>query len=275
MIVSVFATLALATMQDVPAPVSEQDTIAEAPVEAVNIIIVVGERGEEQRRIIVGSRIPRAPLFTDLSMATNTGLQGLTPGSGMDGASGNFVRTISKKSCTSDDPGIGQSAACFMAGALKAEGEGDVRFAFAALNSMALADNFTAHERLAAARHFYRIAEKTGDPETRLAGLALMIGIGGLPFSEELAIRRTMIAIALKADNHERARELLGELVERDPTDARSFANLAILQRDARIKDATATMARAIAAREAGGDDVPQGWRDFLRPAAGAGEGGG
>ncbi len=191
---------------------------------------------------------------------------GLTPGSGMDGAGGSFTRKIRSKSCSSDDERMSRSAACFLAGALEAEAEGDLRFAFGALNSMALSPQFTAFERLAAARHFYRIAEASANREARYAGLALMVQMEGLPVAEEGAIRRTMIAMALQDGDRDLAREMLGTLAARELADPRSLANYAILLGEVGDERAVPFMESAIAASEAKGESVPKGWRDFVRP---------
>lgn len=233
-----------------------------------NFVIIIGDVGGKERRVIVGSRLARTPRYSDLSVATNTGVMGLTPGSGMDPVGGGFTRKIHTKSCISDDERISKPAACFLAAALAAEAEGDLRFAFGALNSMARSDRFSAVERMAAARHFYRLAEVGGNRETRFFALGLLLDTEGLPGEEEGAIRRTMIALALNDDKRGLAREMLGELVDRGLADARSLANYAVLLREADDQRAVSMMEQAIAAAETAGEDVPAGWRESARPAS-------
>lgn len=279
------AILALvAPLQDPPpvdaAAPDDAGAAARAFAPPENFVVIVGEEEGDERRVLVGSRLPRKPRYSGLSVATSTGLMGLTPGSGMDGAGGNITRKIRSKSCSSDDERMSRRAACFLAGALDAEAEGDLYFAFGALNAMALSPDFSGFERLAAARHFYRLAETLDDRAARFAGLALMAEMDALPREEEGSIRRTMVAMALQDGDRDYARDMLATLVERELADPRSLANYAILLGEAGDGRAVPVMEQAIAAADADGDDVPQGWRDFVRrrpvtgPATGSVEGG-
>ena len=254
----------------------DPDIAADDPfVVPENFVVIIGEDDGDKRRVLVGSRLPRKPRYSGLSVATNTGLFGLTPGSGFDGAGGNTTRKIRIKSCSSDDVRISRQAACFLAGALEAEAAGDLHFAFGALNAMASTEDFSDFERLAAAQHFYRIAESTGNRAARFAGLALMLEMNALPREEEGPIRRTMIALALQDGDRELASELLAALSERDLADPRSLANHAVLLREAGDAGAARKMEDAIAAARAAGQDVPQGWLDFVQVKPGPGEVGG
>lgn len=270
----------LIPLQDRPsvdAAASDEPGAAESEfVASENFVVIVGEEGGSERRVLVGSRLARKPRYSGLSVATSTGLMGLTPGSGMDGAGGNITHKIRSKSCSSDDERMSRAAACFLAGALDAEAKGDLYFAFGALNAMALSPDFADFERLAAARHFYRVAEATGNREARYAGLALMAAMEALPPEEEGSIRRTMIAMALQDGDRERARNMLGTLARRHLAGPRSLANYAILLGEAGDGRAVPVMEQAIAAAAAAGDEVPEGWHDFVRlgPSIGVGDGG-
>ena len=92
-----------------------------------------------------------------------------------------------------------------------------------------------------------------------------LLASGALPESNAPSARRNLAQMAMARGDMPLAIERLEEHVAISDDDAVSFANLAILRRDAGREDAAAPMQRAIELNEARGEDVPQGWRDFVR----------
>ncbi len=238
----------------------QADAAAGSRVPTAAPIIVTGtpEKGKE---VLVGSRIPRRAVFTSGGIASSTGTRGLVPQSGMDPAAG--VRTFERKECKSDDPGIGEKAACLLIEAQTAISKEKLGKARDLLAYVTLSEEFTPHEHLAAAKWQYRLAADLGNHASRETALEQMVGTGAMRASEALQARRALVSLALRDGRRALARERLVELDGLGGADAQELANLAILTREQEAGDASAIMRRAITMREAANGPVPRGWRDF------------
>ncbi|NTZ43227.1 hypothetical protein G7A66_09010 [Altererythrobacter sp. SALINAS58] len=243
---------------------------AEAASEDPSPMIVVTGAAAESREVVVGSRIPRRATFNDGVVATSTGTRGLTPGSGMDQASGKF-RIRRTETCISDNPAISNRDACLLVEAQDALTGGDEGTAKNLLLAIASDEGGIPATRLAAAELLYSIADRmepasttSRDADGREQALLLMLQSGAMPRQDDLRARRALVALALSDGRNDLAQVRLVDIVERDPDDARSMANLAILQRHTAPAQARSLMAMAIAAAERNGAPVPDGWRSFV-----------
>lgn len=252
------------TGEDEPIEVQEDAEVGDMPPP----ILVIGAPGAK-REVVVGSRIPRKANFINGSVATSTGTRGLTPGSGMDQASGKF-RIRRTETCISDNPAISKRDACLLVEAHDALAAGDEGLAKDLLLSLASDEDGLPETRLAAAEILYSVADgvetgfiNTPEDPGREQALLLMLESGAMPLHDDLRARRALVAMALSDGRKDLAQKRLAEIVERDPNDARSMANLAILQEPADPVRARSTMASAIAAAERNGTPVPEGWRSF------------
>lgn len=226
-------------------------------------IIVQAEDDAQKKQVIVGSRIPTKPWLKPGSVATNTGTPGFTPGSGMDPAGGH-TRTITTRECRSDFDGLSPNACRALATADAALAAGDREEALFWLRSVSSwQSDYAPEERLVGAEKIFALGRDTDNPELRLEALTDMLHTGALPVDKQLSAARSAAAIAMKNGEDQFASLMLKEVIQLDPADAQSIANLAILQRKAQDPVASDTMRRAIAVREQAGRNVPKGWRDF------------
>ena len=254
-----------------PGPTVAEDEKPSPATEAIEgdyssepVPIIVSATAERSSKIVfVGSRIGRTSLFADGQAASNTSLNGLVPGSGMDPTSG-FTRTLSRKECRADEEGIGQAAACLLHAATVDFAAGERDTAIALLRHLATDPGFSGMERLAAARALYGEAERTGDDPLRLHAIDLSLDTGSFDDTAETHARRTIVAIALNLGQEDRAIEELQTMEANGLASASDLANLAIIQRQQQASGASATMQRAIGMREAAGMDTPAGWRAFV-----------
>ena len=242
---------------------------AEPPREAAEplppppiVVIANEEERADERRVIVGSRVARRPVFEGGTVATSTGTRGLTPESGMT-PYGGHIRVLHRKSCVADDPAIGAVAACRLIAAREAMAAGDHALVRGLLVPLAGDAARPAAERYAAAETLALSAEGEADPAFLEEAYLLMLESGAIVGTTRASLLRVVAGLALDRGDRAGARGLYAEAVELEPGDARALSNLAILQRETGDGDGVAAMRRAIGALEREGRDVPQGWRDF------------
>jgi len=228
-------------------------------------IIVEGQREEAERGAVLGSRIAREPRFTDLNVATSTGISGLTPGAGLEPFNGaNPTRKRITSTCVSDNEAVGERASCLLLQARSLVDEGDVAGASDIYRVLVSSDEFGTTERLAGGTEFYNLADGLGDAGLREEALIRLVDSGALPPERQAGARRTLVAMALARGDKESAVARLEAHAAIGTPDAQSVANLAILSRELALPRTQETMARAIALRESEGGDVPQSWREFV-----------
>lgn len=253
-------------------PATAQEELAEEqkfdPVAAAKEtpIIVTGEREEDRKTVHGGSRIARKPLFTRENIRSNTGIAGLSPGSGMRPLSGRNP-VIKKRivTCVADNEAIGAQASCLMAEAQEAVAEGDIELGADTYRYLASSDQFSPEEQLAGGQKLYELGERGADDGLREEALIRMLEQDVLPPREARAARRTLAAMAIRREDNPLAIDRLEDVVTTDPSDARSLANLAILLRREGRDGASSRMAEAIAVLETNGQTVPKGWTDFVK----------
>ena len=252
----------------VTAPLSAQDASGDVEPEAEQStvpttapIIVTGKQ-EDQKQVLVGSRIAKKPTVNFTGIATNTGTRGLVPQSGMD--PGANIRLIKNTTCSSDDAQISAKAACILIEADAAYAKGDVPGAQNLLSFLTYTHDFTPYEQLSGAKRQYQIANDLKNNASRETALEQMLETGAMGNAEAMSARRALISMALKDGRRSLARNRLVELDHLGGANAQRLANLAILTRELDLADANIFMLRAIAAREDAGSDVPRGWRDFV-----------
>ena len=137
-------------------------------------VIVEADRDTPEPRAQLGSRIPQAPRFTDLAIATSTGIAGLTPGAGLEPFHGaNRVSKRITSTCVSDHEAIGERAACLLLNARSALADGEIEAAADIYRFRVSAEGF--------AGFFDRIAE--------LEGFALPAYLSSHPVTEERAMQ--------------------------------------------------------------------------------------
>tara|TARA_B100001057_G_scaffold465027_1_gene520779 strand:- start:168 stop:983 length:816 start_codon:yes stop_codon:yes gene_type:complete len=251
-------------------PVSAQETSThqkpQSPSSEVEVqplpIVVIGEQ-EKERRVIVGSRIPRKPIFEDGPIATSTGIRGLTPGSGMDPA-GKYTRIVKRTECVAADERIGKSVACILLAAKEASENEDWLLVRGMLVPVAGNAEFSSAERRAASEVLFLSARSSGDTLARIEALELLVASGALSTSETGNALRSLSSLASKTGDRAAALEYLNEAIRVDPSDHQALANLAILQRASGDLAAAAMMRCAILAAEKAGRTVPQSWLSFV-----------
>lgn len=248
-----------------PAGLLAQDQNDSASASEGDPIIVVGEVAdpdEPEARVIVGSRIPRKPIYTDGPIATSTGTPGLTPGSGMDPA-GRYTRKITKRDCVADRAGIGKPAACALSKAIAAKDAGDTDLASAILRGMTAPSEFSAVERLAAAQLSYDVGKQAGDMHAQEDALLLMLDTGVMNAADQGMATRGLVSHALADGRRQLAHTRLLRLDQMGAATPQELANQAILARELGISGAAEAMQRAIAARKDARQEVPQSWTAF------------
>lgn len=226
-------------------------------------IVVTGQSDQDSGKLeIVGSRIPRKPLFPMGQFATNTTLHGLTPGSGMD-PMGSYSRTLTFSECRADDELISETAACLLIASDKDFAEGDRDGGIAVLRSLALSDAFSPYEQLEAAKRLYALGDQSKDDALRAHALGLMLENKAFPAGDRASALRTLAAISLRSNDHASAIEAFAALDQDGTARPQELANLAVLQRQSGDDAASDTMRRAIARQVANGSSIPPGWEDF------------
>lgn len=250
--------------QPVPTPTLE----ANDPETAANQspIIVERDRDDEPDSVILGSRIPRSSYYTNGNVATSTGIAGLTPGAGLEPFAGtNRVSKRITSTCVSDDEAISERAACLLLEAQDALAQDDLIAASDIYRFLVSSDQFGPSERLAGGAGLFELAQQTNDASLREEALIRLLDSSLLPEAQQPAARRSLAQMALDRGEKQLAIARLEHHVAQSPSDANSFANLAILRRDEGLEGAEAAMESAIAINQQAGEPIPPGWSDFLR----------
>jgi hypothetical protein len=253
----VFTAAAARAQSDAPAS-------AEAADPGAPVITVTGTAPERRSTTTTGSRIGRrdvpAPFPT---VATSTGVAGLTPGSGMDPFAGG-TRTITETACRSDDRRISAEAACRLLPIQRLLASGSFEEARSALDRLASADAATDEERYIAATLQYRMAVATGEPLDREDALRAMLATAAMPAADRPAALRSLISIAIARGDDAGTEALLEQLLLLAPEDTRNLANLASLRaRAGRQAEAASLIGRAIDIARRRGEPVPSEWLGF------------
>lgn len=247
---------------DVPqTPQSAQKSGGETSQEPAPAIVVHGTA--DKRIVMAGSRLPRTPVRNGGPIATNTGVMGLVPGSGMDPFAGG-TRKITTKTCISDGEAISKEAACLLVKADRAWKSGDAELGTSLLRRIALEGHYNAEERLAASQRLYAIGDGIQSQALREEALIKMIATGLLPESDAISAHRTLVAMAMKRAEPTLAVARLHSLLSVSPGRAQDWVNLAILQSQLDDPASSASMHRAIKMNEAAGRPVDPSWRSFL-----------
>ena len=257
---------ALTAFQAAPAlqaSTSDRDTLTPEEEASQTPIIVEGTRDEPARRSQTGTRIPGEPMFKDLTVATSTGVAGLTPGSGMTPYGDRVIKRITK-TCVSDTKGVGERASCLLLKADTARSQNDISAAIDIYRYLVSSNEFGAAERLAGGTELYNLAQSTGGEALREEALIRLVDSEVLSEAQKAGARRTLVDIALKRDDKPLALKRLEQLVADENADPQSLANLAILRNEQGVLGASTMMGRAIAVTEAAGGEVPQSWHDFV-----------
>ncbi|QZD92028.1 hypothetical protein K3162_10790 [Qipengyuania xiapuensis] len=224
-------------------------------------IIVIADPDKAERRVSVGSRLPRAAPFAGTNIATNVGTPGLVPGSGMSPHA--TVRTMQKRDCVSDDDKLSKLVICALAKGDALLAEGDLEGAVQFYRHVAYTEANSAHERHVASEKLYAAGEAADDAGLREEALLALVDGGELAPIEAQKARRSLVALALSQGDDTKAIRRLEDVLAHDPEDARSLATLALAHHRNRTGDPKAIMRSAIAAQEAKGRQAPASWRRF------------
>ncbi|MEP2736234.1 MAG: hypothetical protein ABJP34_08035 [Erythrobacter sp.] len=242
-------------------PKSAEEAASETP------IIVTGDAKEEPAgRVIAGSRIPQKPRYDEYqhNFRTRTGLGGLGPGSGMSPMSlQNPVMRSQISSCAADNEAIGAKAACLLLSAKNDINAGNTESGADIYRYLTSSDEFAAEERRVAGEELYRLGNQQNDNLMREEALIRLVASGSLPAEREQSAQRSLVTLALKRQDFDSAISRLEVVVEGNPADTQSLANLAVLLRQEKREGASERMGQAIKVREAQGGTVPEEWRTF------------
>lgn len=227
-------------------------------------ITVTGNREERPRYFGSGSRIARDEVPRPFSsIATQTGVNGLVPGSGMDPFAG-ATRTIRDLTCRSDDSRISPSVACRLVPIQQLIASGSYDQARALLDRLISSEDASDEERYIAARIWYQVGELSRDDGDRENALLAMLATASMPQNERIAALRTLVSMALRRGENEPVVPLLEQIVSIAPYDAQSRANLATLYaQNGRVEEAADLIGHAIALMRANGANVPNDWLRF------------
>ena len=250
------ALLAQDEEQAVEAP---RPAYKESDADIAPIIVTGGENDTE--KVIVGSRIPRKPLFTNLNYASSTGLAG-APGGGFEPFHPqNPIRFREIRSCTSDSEQVSEGVACLLAKSDALLAEGDTAGARDLMRYVSGEASFGAMENLQGAKRLYAIGQASQNDALREEALVRMLRTSAVPTVEQPAILRTLFAMAMRRGDENVAIERLEDVILLDANDAQSLANLAALKQRSGQSGASDLMTRAIAIKEAQAQSVPESWR--------------
>ena len=228
-------------------------------------IIVTGTK--LKRRVVVGSRLSR-PVEPDprgfvSQIASDTGVAGMTPGSGMDPFAGG-TRSISTKSCKGSDARISQAVLCDLAHAQKAIAQGDLDRAGDAIeralsNAQSPADKFFAH------RFAYQLATLQNDAGGRQDALRGMLASGSMSAEDRILAHKTLASYAIQEGDSAEAIEHLELVVLLAPGEVKAQANLGVLyHRAGQHERARERIATAVQLTSATGQKAPAEWLDYL-----------
>lgn len=229
-------------------------------------IIVRGKR--VARRAVLGSRLPRViepdPRGFVPQVASDTGVAGLTPDSGMDPFAGG-TRKVTVKTCKSSDSRMTKVALCALALAQKAIGEGDFGSARGAIDRVLTNPNSGDADKFFAHRFAFEIATLESDSKDQSDALAGMLASGLLSPEDRILARKTIASLAIARGDDAAAISELERLLAEAPNDAKAQANLGVLYaRGNRHDQARPRIETAVRLTAAAGQPVPQSWSDYL-----------
>lgn len=231
-------------------------------------IIVTGTRARVPDKAPLGSRIAR-PAEADprgfvSQIASDTGVAGLDPGSGMDPFAGG-TRRITVKSCRSSDKALSPAAMCALAAISRRLEGGDLAGARAAVGRFVERADIGPADRYAAWQFAYRAAAEAADERGRADALTAMLASEAMPTKDALAARRMLATLALRRGDEVAALAQYGEVARLVRGDTRSRANLAALHaRSGRHGEARVWMAEAVRLAVEAGQAVPREWHEYL-----------
>lgn len=230
-------------------------------------ITVTGKQAEE--RTVSGSRVPRKvepdPRGFVSQIASDTGVAGLVPQSGMDPFAGG-TRKITAKNCKSSDSRMTIVALCDLALAQKGILEGDIGSARAAIDRVLSHSKSGAADRFFAHRFSFQIATIENDAQDRSDALKGMLESGLLSQGDRVLARKTLASIAIARGDDPAAISELEQLVAEAPNEANAQANLGALYARAGLHDrARARIKTAVRLTAATGRSVPKSWSDYLK----------
>lgn len=106
-----------------------------------------------------------------------------------------------------------------------------------------------------------QIAQKTNDEARQKTAIDAMIASGGAPASMLPALYQNQGALAYKTKNYPLAEQAFGRLAELSPANSENLISLAEIQNlNKHPVEAVATAEKAIAAKKAAGEPVPDAW---------------
>lgn len=228
---------------------------------------VVIQGKAQERKPPLGSRIarPAEPDYRGFvsQIASDTGVAGLGPGSGMDPFAGP-TRKLKIRTCKAGEGRTG-TIACHLA---KAKGALDAGRAADALpwTDKVIADpTSTAEDRHDALLLNYQTATIGGDAEGRRDALRGLLTTGLLAPEQRRGARQALAVLALGAGDRDEAVLHYSELVREAPDNARAQGNLGVLYAQAGAHGLARThLGEAVRLAELSGQAVPEGWRDYL-----------
>ena len=226
-------------------------------------VVITGERNPAT--VILGSRIARRlgedPGANGAQIASNTGMAGLVPTSGMDPFAGG-TRRITKRSCRADVPGLSTFATCALARANEAAAKGDGAAASAEVERLLADEGLTPTDRFFAWRVAWQLAHAAQDGEGRNRALSGLYDTALMRPADAVPALKSLAAAAMATGDRATARARFTQLLALAPDEAVARGNLAVLTRqDGEVDEARAMMARAVADMDAAGRGVPDGWR--------------
>lgn len=238
-VLALFAAASEVQERDVPkAPQTTQNRASEddlADAEPVPIV-VLGDKEEEEEKVVLGSRIPRKPLFDykTHSVATSTGTPGFVPQSGMD-PSGAGIRRITKSTCEASDSKISRDVACALIAAKSAMEDEDWNLVRGHLVPLAGSNDLSQVEHRAVADYLYISAQTSGIVPNKIEALKILIDTQTLSKSETGNALRSLSSLYLAAGNEKLAVLALEEAVRLNPNDHRALGNLEILKKNDQV----------------------------------------
>lgn len=242
---------------------SDTDGEEEQKAEDISTPAIVVTGSKQTRQVLIGSRLPRDPVVVEGQIATNTGVMGLVPQSGMDPFAG-ATRTKRTITCVSELAEIRKQAACLVADADKYMASGDNVTALGLLQRITFEGGFNPQEHLAASQRIYAIGFELQDEMLRKSALVDLLETGLLSQSDTIAAHRSLLAIALKNQETELAVDRLQNILRITADNAQDWANLAVLQKELDNPASRSSMIKAIELRQASGRPVESSWKSFV-----------
>lgn len=228
---------------------------------------VIVEGAVRKKRAPLGSRVAR-PVESDhrgfvSQIASDTGVAGLTPGSGMDPFAGP-TRKLEIRSCKAGEGRTGTSA-CSLAKAKTALDAGRTADALPWTDKVIADPSATGADRHDAWLLNYQAATIAKDAEGRRDALRGLLTTGLLTRDQHVGALQALAVLALGAGDRDEAVRRYAELVRAAPDNARARGNLGVLYAQTGVHDLARThLGEAVRLTAASGQPVPQAWRDYL-----------